>query len=677
MNRENYSSWAVPLSIIELLRHCMRKVPAIASMTLALFLLGGMSAAQAALSITSATWDGKKLIVKGADGRGGAVEVFYGYDTPPNSDSLGTASVKGNGSWKLQINSNRNNPLDPVPCSVSATLADDPPVLNFPVAGADPNTCAPQPPVAQNCTIMVDPPALAFGPVQINTTSNLSTTVSNSGGADCNVTITQTGSADFLVTPTPPAVFTLTPGASQIVDVAYTPLAVEADAGNLAVGSDDPNTPNVDVALSGNGVDNQGGNAPTANDDNFVVDTTVVDRNGQADITAPGVLINDTDPDDDPISAVAASGTTTGGGTYDLLADGSFSYVPPTPGFTGDDDFSYTATDGANTSAAATVTLPVQTGLVVNQGQNKFNILMNYELGMHCTGFEFAYCCVLPPYNSIIAQVARTDKGANDSDFPMLLEGDPNVGLDPLGRETVLREPQLDGNGNFNKYVMRYWHDAQPRNDGRGRAQSSTLISAVEANSMFMWNTVYNAADTDVGNKLITGDYQGSTNVVQGNFDDNGDPIYTDANDNYGSGWMNHFYIYQDLEGTNDTGTSAEINKIRLGLENLTTTPVGGNPGGAPSLVVPDDCGPAFHPMGPDTQNGVPGADPVPNDCGFSNGNLLTFSTDEGTVVFTQMKVLSRPILSSMNSNRFARVRSSRRILSSDSRLEGPKKCPI
>ncbi|MCG8023377.1 MAG: hypothetical protein JAZ02_05270 [Candidatus Thiodiazotropha endolucinida] len=33
--------------------------------------------------------------------------------------------------------------------------------------------------------------------------------------------------------------------------------------------------------------------------------------------------------------------------------------------------------------------------------KNSFNIMMNYELGMHCTGFEFAYCCVLPPYNSI------------------------------------------------------------------------------------------------------------------------------------------------------------------------------------------------------------------------------------------------------------------------------------
>jgi hypothetical protein len=30
-------------------------------------------------------------------------------------------------------------------------------------------------------------------------------------------------------------------------------------------------------------------------------------------------------------------------------------------------------------------------------------ILINYELGMHCTGFDFTYCCILPPYNSILA----------------------------------------------------------------------------------------------------------------------------------------------------------------------------------------------------------------------------------------------------------------------------------
>ena len=97
--------------------------------------------ALAALSITSATWDGRKLVVAGTDGRGGTVDVYYGYGTA----LLGQTSVKGSGSWKLQVNSNRNSPLDPVPCAVSATLAGDPPVENFPVSGA-PADCAPQPP---------------------------------------------------------------------------------------------------------------------------------------------------------------------------------------------------------------------------------------------------------------------------------------------------------------------------------------------------------------------------------------------------------------------------------------------------------------------------------------------------------------------------------------------------
>ena len=77
-----------------------------------------------------------------------------------------------------------------------------------------------------------------------------------------------------------------------------------------------------------------------------------------------------------------------------------------------------------------------------------FVIPMNYELGMHCTGFEFAYCCVLPPYNSILAQVIKTE-GAGLKQ-PVILEGDPNVGKDAiLKRETVVRDPELDADGNF------------------------------------------------------------------------------------------------------------------------------------------------------------------------------------------------------------------------------------
>jgi len=265
-------------------------------------------------------------------------------------------------------------------------------------------------------------------------------------------------------------------------------------------------------------------------------------------------------------------------------------------------------------------------------GQNAFNILMNYELGMHCTGFEFAYCCVLPPYNSILAQVVKSDKGDND-DWPRLLEADHNVGLDFLGRPTVLRDHELDANGNFKKYMLRYWHDAQPRNqDPNGKPQSTSLISVVEGNSLLMWNTVFDSAAVDAGNHLVetdgtedasadctspTGAYRGTTTCdgTKGVFI--GDGTYGQAEDNYANAWLNHFYIYEDLEGSNGSGTSAEISKIRLGLPNA-HIPF--------STVLPDNSGPAFHPLGPGAVAGL--------------NNVLTFSGDTGTVVFTQMKVL-------------------------------------
>ena len=54
--------------------------------------------------------------------------------------------------------------------------------------------------------------------------------------------------------------------------------------------------------------------------------------------------------------------------------------------------------------------------------KNDYNITINYELGMHCTGFDFTYCCVLPPYNSIQSQVVKTATGPRR--FPELLEAD-------------------------------------------------------------------------------------------------------------------------------------------------------------------------------------------------------------------------------------------------------------
>jgi len=80
-----------------------------------------------------------------------------------------------------------------------------------------------------------------------------------------------------------------------------------------------------------------------------------------ATTAATDVLANDSDPDNNPafknLTLVAATGTSANGGDYSLASDGSFSYTPPA-GFTGNDTFTYTLSDGDNTTTG-TVTVAV------------------------------------------------------------------------------------------------------------------------------------------------------------------------------------------------------------------------------------------------------------------------------------------------------------------------------
>ena len=103
--------------------------------------------------------------------------------------------------------------------------------------------------------LTVTPPALAFGTLIQGQTTNRTVTLGNTGSATCNVTgLAKTGSSDFSFgsgAPVPP--FAITPGSTIAVPLSYTPSNVGADAGNLAVGSDDPVNPTVNVALSGTG----------------------------------------------------------------------------------------------------------------------------------------------------------------------------------------------------------------------------------------------------------------------------------------------------------------------------------------------------------------------------------------------------------------------------------------
>lgn len=73
-------------------------------------------------------------------------------------------------------------------------------------------------------------------------------------------------------------------------------------------------------------------------------------------VAAPGVLANDLDADNNPLSAALVAGVAHGSLT--LNSGGGFSYTP-IGNFTGTDSFSYAATDGQLTSNVATVTLTV------------------------------------------------------------------------------------------------------------------------------------------------------------------------------------------------------------------------------------------------------------------------------------------------------------------------------
>jgi VCBS repeat-containing protein len=91
--------------------------------------------------------------------------------------------------------------------------------------------------------------------------------------------------------------------------------------------------------------------APTAVDDAYGVDEDAV-----LVVVAPGLLGDDTDVDDDTLTAVLV--TEPLHGDLSLAADGSLTYTPA-PNFTGTDDFTYRASDGAALSAPATVIINV------------------------------------------------------------------------------------------------------------------------------------------------------------------------------------------------------------------------------------------------------------------------------------------------------------------------------
>ena len=96
---------------------------------------------------------------------------------------------------------------------------------------------------------------------------------------------------------------------------------------------------------------------PVAQDDYYSVPT-----NGGFTVSAPGVLLNDTDANNDPLTAVVTVQPQNGRLTLD--SSGRLSYSPNN-GFSGVDTFKYKANDGSALSNEATATIFVNSGSTV------------------------------------------------------------------------------------------------------------------------------------------------------------------------------------------------------------------------------------------------------------------------------------------------------------------------
>jgi hypothetical protein len=221
-----------------------------------------------------------------------------------------------------------------------------------------------------------------------------------------------------------------------------------------------------------------GNNAPVADDDSYSVaqDTPL-------DVAAPGVLDNDSDADNDALTAALVNGA--GSGNLTLNIDGSFSYTP-NAGFTGTDTFTYVANDGTVDSNVATVTITVtatgggtdagvttvETGVLEGKGKNKV----------------FSSATVFAPGDTIIIRATVLSGGLPVPNATVTLD---ILHIDGLESATITSGPS-DASG----VAEASWNTSVPNRKGNGGTTpgSYTVTTSNVEVTGYTWDTVATSA---------------------------------------------------------------------------------------------------------------------------------------------------------------------------------------
>ncbi|WP_255198494.1 PQQ-binding-like beta-propeller repeat protein [Halorarius litoreus] len=201
----------------------------------------------------------------------------------------------------------------------------------------------------------VTPTSYDFGDVEVGTSNQTTVTVSNVGGSALSfdgATITGADAAAYTVT-TGGSPTTIPAGGSHDVTVEFAPEFTGTAEATLELATNDADESTVSVALTGTGFVPVPNRPPTVAADHYTVYV------GEwLNVSAPGVLANDADPDGDAFDTTSYFGPDNGT-LASFRVSGGFNYTAD-PGFTGTDTFTYWAEDAeGTTSSYAMVTIEV------------------------------------------------------------------------------------------------------------------------------------------------------------------------------------------------------------------------------------------------------------------------------------------------------------------------------
>jgi hypothetical protein len=182
------------------------------SETLTNFSGSSVTITQAAPTGVGFSVSGLSLPVTLAAGQGATFNVVF---TPQSA---------GNVSGNLVVSSNASNPT-----------------LNIPLSGS----------AIQPGTLTPNPSSINFGNVQVGNNKSVTETITNTGGADVNISQAKATGTGFSINGINPPL-TLTAGQSITFNVVFAPPSAASDSGNLAITSDASN-PTLNIPLSGIG----------------------------------------------------------------------------------------------------------------------------------------------------------------------------------------------------------------------------------------------------------------------------------------------------------------------------------------------------------------------------------------------------------------------------------------